>query len=149
MKVLLLEEVKGLGKRGEIVEVKDGYGRNFLIAQGKAEIASNEVIRRHRAQERNKQEESAFQDSQRRALTKSLHDVTLRIVKKSGESGSLFGAVTKDEVATALLESHRLEIEKKCIEFHEPIKHIGQYQVSANLGDGVHASFALIVEAEK
>lgn len=148
MKVLLLEDIKGLGKRGEIVEVKDGYGRNFLIAKGKAQLATNEVINRYKAQERNEQEKSALQNAHREALAKTLHNTTLKITKKSGESGSLFGAVTKDEISTALHALHRLEIDKKYIELNEQIKHIGEYQISANLGDGVHASFTLIVEGE-
>lgn len=148
MKVLLLEEIKNLGKKGEIVEVKDGYGQNFLIAKGKAQLATNEVINRYKAQERNRQEELALQDAHREALAKTLHDLTLKITKKSGESGSLFGAVTKDEISAALHTLHRLEIDKKHIELNEQIKHTGEYKISANLGDGVHASFTLIVEGE-
>lgn len=148
MRVLLLEEIKSLGKKGEIVEVKDGYGRNFLIAKGKAQLATNEVIKRYKAQERNQQEEIALKNAHREALAKTLHDLTLKITKKSGESGSLFGAVTKDDISIALHTLHRLEIDKKYIELHEQIKHTGEYKISANLGDGVHATFTLIVEGE-
>lgn len=148
MKVLLLEEIKSLGKKGEVVEVKDGYGQNFLIAKGKAKLATNEVINRYKAQERNRQEELALQGAHREALAKTLRDLTLKITKKCGESGSLFGAVTKDEISGALLTSHRLEIDKKHIELNEQIKHTGKYKISANLGDGVHANFTLIVEGE-
>lgn len=148
MKVLLLEDTKGLGKRGEVVEVKDGYGRNFLIAKGKAELATNEIINRYKAKERNEQEKLALQNAHREALAKTLNDLTLKITKKSGESGSLFGAVTKDEISAALHTLHRLEIDKKHIELNEQIKHTGEYRISANLGDGIHASFTLIVEGE-
>lgn len=148
MRVLLLEEIKGLGSKGEVVDVKDGYGRNFLIAKGKAQLATNEIINRYRAKQRNEEEKSALQNAHREALAKTLSDTTLRISKKSGENGVLFGAVTKDEISLALHASHRIEIDKKHIEINEQIKHTGQYKISANLGNGVHSSFTLIVEEE-
>lgn len=148
MKVLLIEDVPSLGKKGEVVEVKDGYGQNFLIAKGKAKLATNEVLNRYKAEQRNKQEQLALEQVQREALAKTLKDIKLIISKKSGENGSLFGAITKDEIAQALQESHRIEIDKKHIELDSQIKHTGEYTISANLGHGIHASFSLEVKGE-
>lgn len=148
MKVLLIEDVPSLGKKGEVVEVKDGYGQNFLIAKGKAKLATNEVLNRYKAEQRNKQEQLALEQAQREALAKSLKEIKLTISKKSGENGSLFGAITKDEIAHALEQSHKIEIDKKHIELEAQIKHIGEYTISANLGNGIHASFLLEVKGE-
>ena len=148
MKVLLIEDVPSLGKKGEVVEVKDGYGQNFLIAKGKAKLATNEVLNRYKAEQKNKQEQLALEQAQREALAKTLKDIKLVISKKSGENGSLFGAITKDEVAQALQEKHRIEIDKKHIELDSQIKHTGEYTISANLGHGIHASFGLEVKGE-
>lgn len=148
MKVLLVEDVPSLGKKGEVVEVKDGYGQNFLIAKGKAKLATNEVLNRYKAEQKNKQEQLALEQAQREALAKTLKDIKLTISKKSGENGSLFGAITKDEIAHALEQTHKIQIDKKHIELDSQIKHTGEYTISANLGNGIHASFALIVKGE-
>lgn len=148
MKVLLIEDVPSLGKKGEVVEVKDGYGQNFLIAKGKAKLATNEVLNRYKAEQKNKQEQLALEQAQREALAKTLKDIKLTISKKSGENGSLFGAITKDEIAHALEQTHKIQIDKKHIELDSQIKHTGEYTISANLGNGIHASFALIVRGE-
>lgn len=148
MKVLLIEDIPSLGKKGEVVEVKDGYGQNFLIAKNKAKLATNEVLNRYKAEQKNKQEQLALEQAQREALAKTLKDIKLTISKKSGENGSLFGAITKDEIAQALQNTHKIEIDKKHIELDSQIKHTGEYEVSANLGNGIHASFMLIVKGE-
>lgn len=148
MKVLLIEDISSLGKKGEVVEVKDGYGQNFLIAKGKAKLATNEVLNRYKAEQKNKQEQLALEQNQREALAKTLKDIKVIISKKSGENGVLFGAITKDEIAQTLQNSHKIEIDKKHIELDSQIKHTGEYEISANLGNGIHANFMLIVEGE-
>lgn len=148
MKVLLLEDIQSLGKKGDIVEVKDGYGQNFLIAKNKAKLATNEVINRYKAEQKNKAELLALELAQKEALAKTLQTIKLTLKKKAGESGSLFGAITKDEISHALSQNHKLEIDKKHIELKEAIKHTGIYEVSANLGNGIHANFSLEVVGE-
>lgn len=149
MKVLLLEDIKSLGKKGEVVEVKDGYGQNFLIAKGKAMQATNEVINRYKAQQRHLEEKLALEEAQRKALAKSLESIVLTLVKKSGENGALFGAITKEEISLALQSDFGFEVDKKHIEISSPIKHIGEYKISANLGHGIHSAFTLIVNGER
>lgn len=148
MKVLLLEDIQSLGKKGDIVEVKDGYGQNFLIAKNKAKLATNEVINRYKAEQKNKAELLALELAQKEALAKTLQTIKLTLKKKAGESGSLFGAITKDEISHALSQNHKLEIDKKHIELKEAIKHTGIYEISANLGNGIHANFSLEVVGE-
>ncbi|PAF53893.1 50S ribosomal protein L9 [Helicobacter sp. 13S00482-2] len=148
MKILLMEDVKGLGKIGEIHEVKDGYGQNFLIAKGKAKHATNEVINKYKADQRKKEELQALQMAERKQLAKSLNELTLSIVRKVGANGSLFGAITKDEIAEALENSHRISVDKKDIELKSPIKSTGIYEIEAKLGYGISGIFKIDVIAE-
>ncbi|WP_441698489.1 50S ribosomal protein L9, partial [Helicobacter pylori] len=98
MKVLLLEDVKNLGKAGEVCEVKDGYGNNFLIANKKAKLATNEVINKYKAEVKKKAEKEALEKVQKLQMVETLQTITLTIHKKVGANGSLFGAITKEEI---------------------------------------------------
>ncbi|PUD43592.1 50S ribosomal protein L9, partial [Helicobacter pylori] len=91
MKVLLLEDVKNLGKAGEVCEVKDGYGNNFLIANQKAKLATNEVINKYKAEVKKKAEKEALEKAQKLQMVETLQTITLTIHKKVGANGSLFG----------------------------------------------------------
>ncbi|PAF49816.1 50S ribosomal protein L9 [Helicobacter sp. 12S02232-10] len=148
MKILLMEDVKGLGKTGEIHEVKDGYGQNFLIAKGKAKHATNEVINKYKADQRKKSEKEALEMAERKQLVKTLEDITLKITKKVGANGSLFGAITKEEILEALEKSHRLGLDKKNIELKAPIKSTGIYEIEIKLGQGISGVLKIDVMAE-
>ncbi len=147
MKVLLLEDIKGLGKKGEVCEVKDGYGQNFLIAKNKAKHATNEVINRYKAEQRQKAEQEALEMAERKQLAKSLESIVLHITRK-GNKGALFGSVTKEEITHALQEEHRLTIDKKDIEISVPIKHIGDFVVEVKLGAGISAKLKINVKED-
>lgn len=148
MKVLLLEDVKGLGKKGEICEVKDGYAQNFLIAKNKAKNATNEVINRYRAEQRNQQEKEALELAEKKQMVDNLSQMTIEISKKIGANDALFGAVTKEEIIEALNAKHPYGISKKDIEIKSPIKALGKYEVDINLGSGIHGSLKIQVVAE-
>lgn len=148
MKILLMEDVKGLGKKGEIHEVKDGYGQNFLIAKGKAKHATNEVINKYKAEQKKKEELEALQMVERKQLAASLKESTLTIVRKVGANGSLFGAITKEEIAESLEKSHRISLDKKEIELKSPIKSTGIYEVEVKLGHGISGTLKIDVIAE-
>ena len=104
MKVLLIKDVKSLGKAGEIKEVKDGYGHNFLVARGYAKIATNEVLRQYEAAKKREAQELEDQISGFKDLKKELAKARASVKKPVGEGGALFGSVTKDEVSNALLK---------------------------------------------
>jgi len=140
MKVLLIKDVKSLGKAGEIKEVKDGYGKNFLIGKGFAKHATPEVLEAHRAEEAKKAEEEAKEIAALKAMATKLDKLKVIIHKKLGETGHLFGSVTKDEVAHALLEQHDIEIDKKHIDAKTNIKMIGTHDLDLKLGHGIHAT---------
>ena len=145
MKVLLLENVQGLGKVGEICEVKDGYGQNFLIAKGKAKLATNEVINRYKAQQKQIAQNKALELAELKQLAQSLESMEITLSKKVGANNALFGAVTKDEIAHALNEQSKAPIEKKWIVIPEAIKHTGDFKVEIKLGNGLSAHILLHV----
>ena len=130
MKVLLLKEVKSLGKAGDICEVKDGYGKNFLIAKGMAQIATNETINKYKKEERIKKEKEEALIEELKQLESKLKNITLVLVKKTGANGSLYGAITKEEIAQAFKEFHNIDIDKKALDLKNPIKNTGIYEIN-------------------
>lgn len=149
MKVLLLENVQGLGKKGEVVEVKDGYGQNFLIAKGKAQHATNEVINKYKAQLRRQAELESLELAELNQLKQMLDSLSLILHKKVGANGALFGSITKDEIALELGKHSKVSIDKKQIEIPQAIKHTGEFEVQIKLGHGLHAGLKLEVKAQE
>ena len=145
MKVLLIKDVKSLGKAGEIKEVKDGYGQNFLIAKGFAKRATDEVIEAWKKEQEEKARREAEEIERLKALEKQLGEVKLVITHKLGANGALYGAVTKEEIAQALKVQEGIEIDKKAIEIDKPIKTAGNFTISVKLGHGIHAKLDLEV----
>ncbi|WP_299548238.1 50S ribosomal protein L9 [uncultured Helicobacter sp.] len=148
MKVLLLQDVKGLGKKGDICEVKDGYGKNFLVGKGLADFATNAVINRYKAEQKKAAELAAEEKALMEMAAKKIEEITLKIVQKVGANGSLYGAITKEDIAEFLRKEHRIEIDKKTIELKNPIKSTGVYEIEIKLGHGIHATLKLDVEAQ-
>ena len=148
MKVLLIKDVKGLGKVGEVKEVKDGYGQNFLIGKGLAKAATNEVLKKHASAERRKAESEAQEIEDLKALAEKLDKLKVTISKKLGNTGHLFGSVTKDEIAHALKDQHGIEIDKKHINHKEAIKMTGSHDLDFKLGHAMHATIHLEVVGE-
>lgn len=147
MKVLLIKDVKSLGKAGEIKEVKDGYGHNFLVAKGFAKMATNEVLRQYKAAKKKEAKELEDEIARFENLKKELSKVRVKILKPVGEGGALFGSVTKDEVANALKEQFDIDIDKKILEL-DTIKHIGIFDVEAKFKHGITAKFEIEVVGE-
>ncbi len=147
MKVLLVKDVKSLGKAGEIKEVKDGYGKNFLVAKGFAKVATDEVIEEWKRQQAAKAEEEAKEIARLEELKKRLESVKPVIRKKLGANGSLFGAITNHDVADALKEMG-IEVDKKHIHLDHAIKATGEYEADVKLGHGIHAKLKFEVAGE-
>lgn len=147
MKVLLIKDVKSLGKAGEIKEVKDGYGNNFLIARGFAKAATNEVLRQYEAAKKREAQELKDEISNLEKLKKELKDVVVVVKKPVGEGGALFGSVTKDEIANALKEQKNFDIDKKAIEI-DTIRNVGLFNVEAKFKYGISALFKVEVKGE-
>lgn len=148
MKVLLIKDVKNLGKKGDVKEVKDGYGKNFLVGKGFARYATEEILAQHAQDEiivaQNLEKEvNALKD-----IAKKLDKAEILITKKLGQNNHLFGAVTKDEIARALKEQHDIEIDKKHINEKSAIKTIGEHDLDFKLGHGLHATLHVDVQGE-
>ncbi|OHE20895.1 MAG: 50S ribosomal protein L9 [Sulfurimonas sp. RIFOXYD2_FULL_37_8] len=148
MKVLLIKDVKTLGKAGEVKEVKDGYGQNFLIAKGFAKHATTEILAQHKEEERIAAENLAKEIASLKELATKLDKTKIVIRKKLGQNGHLFGSITKDEVAHALLEQHNIEIDKKHITDKLSIKSVGEHKLDLRLGHAIHATLHVDVVGE-
>jgi len=147
MKVLLTKDVKGLGKTGEIKEVKDGYGQNFLIGKGFAKAATNAVINQHNASEKKKAADDAAELERLKDVKEQLTQLTTTIAKKVGDNGHLFGSVTKDEIAHAVEDQHKISIDKKHIVHKLSMKEVGEYEIDLKLGHGLHAMMKISITA--
>ena len=134
MKVILTQDVKGQGKKGQLVEVSDGYGRNFLLAKKLAVLATAENLNTMKQQEKAKKAQEAAEKAEAQAIAKKLEEITVKIVAKAGEGGRLFGAVTGKEIAEALSKQHGVTINKAKLVLDEPIKACGGYKIKAKLG---------------
>lgn len=148
MKVLLIKEVKSLGKVGQIVDVKDGYGRNFLINKGLAKLATNDVVSQYKNKEKKKKEEEEKLIGELSNLANKINKLVLTIKKKTGNNDALYGAITKEEIADSINSNHNIEIDKKAIEIKSVIKSLGEHEVLVKLGFGIQATCKLIVEGE-
>jgi len=148
MKVLLIKDVKSLGKAGEVKEVKDGYGKNFLIGKGFAKHATPEILEEHAAEVAQKEEDLKNEIAAFKATAEKLEKLEIVITKKVGDNGHLFGAITKDEVVSALKEQHGIDVDKKHITDKTAIKTIGEHDLDLKLGHGIHAKLHVDVQGE-
>jgi large subunit ribosomal protein L9 len=148
MKVLLLKDVKGLGKTGEIKEVKDGYGKNFLLGKGLAKLATNDVVRQYEAEQKKRAAEAEAEIERLKATDKMLGNIKLIVKRSLGANGSLFGAITKEEIAKELEIQHQIEIDKKNIEIELPIKSTGIFDIQIKLGHGIHSNLTVEIIGE-
>ncbi len=148
MKVLLIKDVKSLGKKGEVKEVKDGYGKNFLIGKGFARHATPEILAQHAEDEIIVAQSLEKEVNILKEIAKKLDKAEIIITKKLGQNGHLFGSVTKDEVAVALKEQHGIEIDKKHINEKTAIKTVGEHDLDFKLGHGLHAVLHVDVQGE-
>jgi large subunit ribosomal protein L9 len=148
VKLILKEEVHGLGEAGEVVEVKPGYARNFLVPQGKASQASDAKIAELEHHRRQIAEKVARQLTDLRTTKAQLEKLSLEITAKAGEEGKLFGSVTSAQVA-ALLAEKGFEIDRRKLGMPEAIKEIGEHIVELRLHSEVSASLKIVVAAEE
>ena len=147
MKIVLLEDVKNLGKKGDIVEVAEGYGRNYLIPRGLAVPASKGVLKNVSFVQDSRAKKDARQEQNDQELAARLQNVTVTVKTKAGEGGKLYGAVTSRDVAAELERLLSQKINRRKIELPEPIKTPGLYPVLIRLYPGVQVEITLNVVA--
>ena len=149
MKVILQQDVRGQGKKGQLVEVSDGYARNFLLPKKLAVLATAENVNTMKQQEKARKAQEAAEKAEAEALSKKLEGLMVKIPAKAGEGGRLFGAVTAKEISEALAAQYSLNIPKARLVLDEPIKACGGYQVKAKLGYEVTGTVNVVVTEEK
>mgnify|MGYP000563894367 FL=1 len=149
MKVILQQDVKGQGKKGQLVDVSDGYARNFLLPKKLAVIATAENLNTMKQQEKARKAQQAAEKAEAEALSKKLESLTVKVAAKAGEGGRLFGAVTAKEISESLAQQHGLNIAKTKLVLDEPIKACGGYKIKAKLGYEVTGTVNVMVTEEQ
>ena len=149
MKVILKADVRGKGKKGQMIEVAEGYARNFLMPKGLAVLATADAVNTMRLQEKAKAKADAEAKAAATEIAEKLKGLQVKVVSKGGEGGKLFGAVTGREISAALKEQHGVDIDSKKLVLDEPIKSFGSYQVKAKLGFEINGTVYVIVTEEK
>jgi large subunit ribosomal protein L9 len=149
MKVILQQDVRGQGKKGQLVDVSDGYARNFLLPRKLAVIATTENLNTMKQQEKARKAQEAAEKAEAQATAKKLEGLMVKISAKAGDGGRLFGAVTAKEVSEALAAQHGVNVAKTKLVLDEPIKSCGSYQIKAKLGYEVSGTVNVLVTEDK
>ena len=145
MKVILLQDVKGQGKKGQLIEVSDGYARNFMLPRKLAVEATTDAINTKNMNDKATAERIAKEKAAALELSNKLRTMTLKVTAKGGGQGRLFGAVTNAEIAAAL-EKQGIKLDKRKIVLSENIKNVGTYTVTCKLGYEINAPLTVKIE---
>ena len=146
MKVILLQDVKGQGKKGQLIDVSDGYARNFLLPRKLAQEATADNVNTMKMNDKALQEKRQREREEAVALEKVLKAMTLTVTAKGGGAGRLFGSVTNAEIADALAKQHKINLDKRKIVLKDPIKNVGTYTVTCKLGYEVNAELTVEIK---
>ena len=146
MKVILLQDVKGKGKKGQMLEVSDGYARNYMLPRKMAIEATPDAINTMKMNEKAAQERMAREKAEALEVSKKLRGMTLTVTAKGGGAGRLFGSVTNQEIADALAKNSGIQLDKRKIVISEPIKNVGTYTVQCKLGYEITAPLTVKIE---
>ncbi|HOB08307.1 MAG: 50S ribosomal protein L9 [Limnochordia bacterium] len=133
MEVILQQDVKGLGKKGDVVKVADGYGRNFLLPRGLAVPATAGNLKQVDLEKESQKQKRERELKEAQEVAARIQGQKLQIATKVGESGKLFGSITSQEIAERLKKQYKVEIDKRKIELEEPIKSVGKHQVKIRI----------------
>lgn len=148
MQIILKKDVKGAGKAGDVVKVSDGYARNRLIPGGFAVEATPSNLARVKREKANHEAQIALDKAEANQVKKVLEDKTIRLKTRVGEGGKLFGSVTSMDIADAIKEQTRLDIDEKKIVLKKPIKEIGEHEVEVKLYTEISADIKVAVTEE-
>ena len=148
MKVILQQDVRGQGKKGQLVEVSEGYARNFLLPRKLAIAATPDAINTMNLKEKARTAEEARLKAEAEATAEKLKECMVKLTAKAGSGGKLFGAVTTKEISEGLKEQFGVDVPKQKLVLEEPIKAFGSYQVKAKLGFEVNGTVYVAVYEE-
>ena len=147
MIVILLKDVKGTGKAGEVIKVSDGFARNMLIPKGLATEATEGNVRSLEKQKKLAEDKKADEYARAKALAEKINGLQVKIKTKSGEGGKLFGSITSKDIAEALKEQHGIDVDKKKFLLEGPIKHGGETTVDIKIFQDVVATLKVSINA--
>lgn len=133
MIVILIKDVKGVGKAGEVIKVSDGYARNMLLPRGLASEATEGNIRSLEKQKAIKEEHKQKELAEAKELAEKIEQLKVTIITKSGEGGRLFGSITSKDIAEALAEQYKITIDKRKFVLENPIKHTGDFELDIKI----------------
>lgn len=145
MQVILLKDVKGIGKAGAVAKVSDGYARNMLLPKGMAKEATDANIKELEKQKALDEERRQEEMAEAKELAKKIEEITVTLKTKSGEGGKLFGSITSQDIADALKAALSVDIDKRKFVLNSPIKHLGQFTVEVKLYPEVTATCSVHV----
>ena len=146
MKVILLTDVKGKGKKGQMIEVSDGYARNYMLPRKLAQEATADAVNTMRMNDKATAERQARERAEAVAISKQLRELTLVVKAKGGGAGKLFGSVTNQEIADSLKNQTGIALDKRKIVLSDPIKSVGTYTVTCKLGYEITAPLTVKIE---
>ena len=146
MKVILTQDVKGKGKKGQMIEVSDGYARNFMLPKKLAIEATPDAVNTMRMNDKATAERIAREKAEALATSKKLREMTVVVTAKGGGNGRLFGAVTTQEIAAALEKQSGIKLDKRKIVLGETIKNVGTYTATCKLGYVITAPLSVKIE---
>ena len=149
MKVILQQDVRGQGKKGQMVEVAEGYARNFLLPRKLAVPATADAMNTMKLQEKARRAEEARQKAEAEAVAEKLKGAVVKLTAKAGANGKLFGAITSKEISEGLMSQFGIELAKQKIVVEEPIKAYGTYELKAKLGFEISGTVYVVVAEEK
>ena len=146
MKVILTQDVKGKGKKGQMIEVSDGYARNFMLPKKLAIEATPDAVNTMRMNDKATAERIAREKAEALATSKKLRELTIVVTAKGGGNGRLFGAVTTQEIAASLEKQAGIKLDKRKIVLNETIKNVGTYTATCKLGYEITAPLSVKIE---
>ena len=146
MKVILLQDVKGKGKKGQMIEVSDGYARNFMLPKKLAIEATADAVNTMRMNDKAAAEKAARERAEALETSRKLREMTVTVTAKGGGAGRLFGSVTNQEIADALAKASGIKLDKRKIVLGETIKNVGTYTATCKLGYEINAPLTVKIE---
>lgn len=148
MKVILLDNIKGVGKKDEVINASDGYARNFLFPKKLAVEANNENMNKLKAKKQSEQYKKDIEKENAQKTAQKLDTINLNIKVKAGENGKIFGGVTSKEISEELKKQYKIDVDKKKIVLNENIKNIGSFDINIRLYEGVIGKLKVKVISE-
>lgn len=148
MKVILQQDVRGQGKKGQLIEASEGYARNYLLPRKLAIVATPDAINTMNLKEKARRAEEARQRAEAAEIAAKLKECTVKLTAKAGTGGRLFGAVTSKEISEGLMQQYGMDVPKQKLVVEDPIKAFGTYQVKAKLGFEISGTVTVTVSEE-